>query len=111
MEIVKYCALIPAENPVRQGCPLNLLLVAENTSDRDMTHKVRLYGNDGNGWRELLAEDRELLAHDHTHLYFQIPADRFAASFWEGEAPEELEILAANQHPKPEEQGLLLFLT
>lgn len=110
MDTVKYCALIPTENPVRPGCPLNLLLVAENTADRDMTHTVRLYGNDGNGWRELLAQSRELPAHEHAHLYFQIPADRFEAPFWGGEAPEELELLAADRLPEPGEQGLLLFL-
>lgn len=109
-DAVKYCSLIPAEDSVRQGQPLNILLVAENTTDKALTHVVRLYGNDGSGWRELLAQSRELPAHDHAHLYFQIPAQCFEAGFWDGETPEEIEILAADRLPKPEEQGLLLFL-
>lgn len=107
---VTYCALIPAENPARVGKPLNLLLVAENNADQAVRHTIRLYGNDGFGWRELLAQERELPAREHAHLYFQIPADRFQPCFWDGEAPEELELLASDALPGSGEQGLLLFL-
>lgn len=109
-KMVTYCALIPAENPARAGKPLNILLVAENAGDEPVNHVVRLFGNDGFGWRELLAQERQLPAHDHAHLYFQIPADRFSAPFWDGEAPEELEILAADDLPGPGETGLLVFV-
>lgn len=107
---VTYCALIPAENPARAGKPLNILLVVENAADQAVSHVVRLYGNDGSGWRELLAQERQLPAHDHAHLYFQIPGDRFEAAFWDGEAPEELEILAADSLPGSGETGLLVFV-
>lgn len=107
---VNYCSLIPAENPARAGKPLNILLVVENTWEQPVDHVIRFYGNDGFGWRELLAQERQLPASDHAHLYFQIPADRFAAAFWGGEEPEELEILAADSLPEPGKTGLLLFL-
>jgi hypothetical protein len=107
---VRYCSLIPAENPVRTGKPLNILLVVQNTLDKSVLHTIRLYGNDGFGWRELLAQEKELPAHDHAHLYFQIPQDRFEAAFWDGEAPEELELLAGDALPGPGDTGLLLFL-
>lgn len=108
--MIQYHSIIPAENPAKADKPLNLLLVAENLGDCDVTAPIRLFGNDGYGWRELLAEDRELPAHEHVHLYFQIPADRFGEAFWGAEAPEELEILASDTLPGPKEQGLLLFL-
>lgn len=108
--MILYHTIIPAENPAKYGKPLNLLLVAENLAEETITAPVRLFGNDGSGWRELLSEDRELPAHEHVHLYFQIPADRFEPGFWDGEEPEELELLASETVPGPKEQGLLLFI-
>ena len=106
--MILYHAILPAENPARAGQSLNILLVTENPSDRDVIQPVRFYGSLGSGWRELLAEEREFPAHSHPHLYFNIPADRFSEPFW-GEEVEELTLAVGDVSPGPEEQGVLVF--
>ncbi len=106
--MILYHAILPAENPARAGQSLNVLLVAENTSDRALTQAVRFYGSLGREWRELLAEERAFPAHSHPHFYFNIPADRFSETFW-GEEVEELALAAGIAPPGPAEQGVLVF--
>lgn len=106
--MIRYHALLPAENPAKAGQSQNVLLVTENPADQDVTQTVRFYGSLGTGWRELLAEEKEFPAHSHPHLYFNIPAERFSAAFW-GEEVEELALAAGDTPPGPMEQGVLVF--
>ena len=106
--MILYHAVLPAENPAKLGQSLNILLVTENPTERDVSQVVRFYGSLGSGWRELIAEEREFPAHSHPHLYFNIPADRFSSDFW-GEEVEELAIAVGDTFPGPTEQGVLVF--
>lgn len=106
--MIRFHMLIPAEVPARTGQSLNVLLVTENVADEDLSVVIRIYGSLGKEWRELLAEERELPAHSHSHLYFNLPAERLSADFW-GEEVEELSLAAGLRPPGPSEQGTLVF--
>lgn len=108
LENLAFCALIPAENPVRSGQSLNLLLVAENKGT-EVTETVRFFGSAGGGFREIWAEPRTFPANSHPHLYFNLPASCFAPENWDGQAPEELVLWAGEKTPREGEQGILLF--
>lgn len=109
MSLIRYHALIPAENPARAGRSLNVLLVMENPTDRDVFQTVRLFGSLGGPWRELVAEDRAFPAHSHPHLYFTIPDAQLSPDFWGGEGVEELELFAGERPPEDTGRGVLVF--
>ena len=107
--MIRFLAFIPAENPAKRGQSLNVLLVTENTGDEDLTRTVRFYGSTGDGWRELLAEERDFPAHSHPHLYFNIPAERLSADFW-GEDLDEIALTAGETPPGEKDRGTLVFI-
>ena len=107
---LRFHAVIPAETTVCRGQPLNVLLVAENPTDRPLRAVVRLYGSLDGPWRELLAQERDFPAHSHPHLYFRIPADRFLPPFWGGSPVEELALAAGTAPPGDTHQGVLVFM-
>ncbi len=106
--MIRFHMLIPAENPAKAGQSLNILLVTENPDGEDLTRTVRFYGSMGRQWRELLAEERVFPANSHSHLYFNLPAERLSEDFW-GEDVEELAIAAGVSPPEPGERGTLVF--
>lgn len=101
-------AIIPAEGTIHRGESLNVLLVME--SDVPATAAVHFWGCDGTGWRELLLEQREISQSGHVHLYFNIPADRFLAPFWDGQAPEEVALYVGETPPERLDTGVLVFV-
>ena len=101
-------ALLPAETTVRRGQSLNVLLVMESRAA--IAALVRFWGNDGRGWRKLLEEWRDFPAGEHVHLYFNLPADRFTASFWGGGPPEEISLSVGGAPPEAADAVVLIFV-
>lgn len=101
-------AILPAEDTICRGESLNVLLVME--SEETVTESVHFWGCDGSDWRELLEEKREFPQPGHVHLYFNIPADRFLAPFWGGQAPEEVTLYVGETPPERLDEGVLVFI-
>ena len=101
---------LPAESTVHRCQSLNVLLVMESAEAETVSAPVRFWGNNGSGWRMLLEEKRDFPAGEHVHLYFNLPADRFTASFWDGTAPEELSLAVGETAPGSADAGVLLFI-
>ena len=102
-------AILPAEHTIRRGTSLNVLLVMES-SGPIAAAPVCFWGSDGNTWRELLREQREFPEAGHVHLYFNIPADRFLAPFWGGQAPEEVSLYVGDAPPQRPDGDVLVFI-
>ena len=108
MSMLSFIDAIPARDTIRRGESLNVLGGAAN-SGSDLEADIRIWANDGNGWRALAVQRCAIHAGEHKHLYFTLSPASFSREFW-GEAPEELELVIRDSEPGPDENGVMVFI-
>ena len=110
MASIEIFGMIPAEQTVGEGEPLNVLVMAINSAERPVSQRVGLYGRLEEHWRLLVEKVCAFQPMEHAHLYFQIPGDCFTPQFWGTAEPlEELALAAGTETPPDSEQGQLVF--
>ena len=105
--MVTIDSLLPSRTVFSDRTPLNVLLVANNPKPELCRRIFRFYADDGSGWREIFAQEKELEPNGHSHLYFQLPARCFGPAFWDAQ-PDELTLCAAFSPPE-HDGGVLLY--
>ena len=110
MAPIEIVGMIPAEQTVREGAPLNVLVMAINSAEREVSQRVGLYGRLEAHWQLLTEKICTFQPMEHAHLYFRIPGDCFTPQFWGTAEPlEELALAAGTATPPDSEQGQLVF--
>lgn len=106
---LSYPGLYPSQETAKLGEPFNLLVVAENNQDEDVTLEICVYGKADQKWKKLTSKTCTLSAWNHEHLYFTIPAQCLLPAFWELAELDELELYISHEEPAPEIEGQLIF--
>lgn len=108
-EKISYPGLYPSQETAKLGEPFNLLVVAENNNDEDVTLEICVFGKADQNWKKLTSKTCTLSARNHEHLYFTIPAQCLLPAFWEPEELDELELYINHEEPAPGTEGQLIF--
>lgn len=106
---ISYPGLYPSQETAKLGEPFNLLVVAENNHDEDVTLEICVFGKADRKWKKLTSKTCTLPAKDHAHLYFTIPAGCLLPDFWELDELDELELYISHEEPAQEIEGRLIF--
>ena len=106
MSRVDYLNLIPSQQNVRSGEPLNVLLMAVNIGKQPQRHTFHLFAQAaGCDWVDVAQKAYELAPKEHLHAYLQVPGEVFCAKFWGLEELDELTLFAADAPPKQIKKG------
>ena len=101
---------IPAKTTVLAGESLNVLGGVASTEKAPLALTVRLFGRCGETWKVLEEQAHVLKPEEHRHLYFTVPPGWFRAVPWDGEVPEEMELIVSDRMPAPGDTGVLIFI-
>ena len=105
--MLTYIDVIPAKKTIKPGESLNILGGAANHG-RALETDLTVWANSGKGWRPLITKRFLIEEGEHKHLYFTITPD-LLEKLWDGE-PDEFELIIRETEPKPQENGILIFI-
>ena len=106
--MLSFIDVIPSKNTIAPGESLNILGGAANHGE-SLETGISVWANAGAGWMELMTKHFLISAGEHKHLYFTLTPELLMNKLWDGE-PEEFELIIRDTEPKPEENGVLIFL-
>ena len=106
---LSYPGFYPSQETAKLGNPFNILVVAENNQDEDVTLEICVFGKADQKWKKLTSKTCTLSAQNHEHLYFTIPAQCLLPTFWDLDELDELELYVNHEEPEPKIEGQLVF--
>ena len=107
--MLSFIRVIPTKNSIRPGESLNILGGAANHGETTETD-ISVWANIGDGWVPLVTQNFRIEAGEHKHLYFTITPDMLLAALW-NDGPEEFELIIQDTKPKPDDNGVMVFVT